>query len=96
MYLLVEKTARYIYIYIYSLFLFQKGRPTEAMKEVIVHEYGESNALDYIPGAEVLKTSDQVEDQEQSAGKAKTKAGKEQFILHLLLVVSGLQCRKVQ
>ena len=40
------------------------------MKEVIVHDYGESSALDYIPGAEVLKTSYQVEDREQSAGKA--------------------------
>ena len=57
----------------YSLYLpilFQKGRPTEAMKEVIVRDYGESNALDYIPGAEVLKTSDQIEDQEQSKGKS--------------------------
>ena len=56
--------------WLYSPILFQKGKPTEAMKELIVHDYGESNALDYIPGAEVLKTSDHVEDQEQSEGKS--------------------------
>ena len=42
------------------------------MKEVIVRDYGESNALDYIPGAEVLKTSDQIKG--QSEGKAESKS----------------------
>ena len=45
-----------------------QGKPTEAMKEIVVRGYGESNALDYIPGAEVLKTNDQLEDLEQPPG----------------------------
>ena len=38
------------------------------MKEVIVRDYGELDALDYIPGAEVLKTNDQLDDQEGEEG----------------------------
>ena len=33
-----------------------------------MREYGESGALDYIPGAEVLKTSEEVEERETEHG----------------------------
>jgi protein SDA1 len=43
-----------------------KGRPTQAMKEAEVLEYAKLNAKDYIPGAEVLReTAEIVEQQKQ-------------------------------
>ncbi|KAK2165091.1 hypothetical protein LSH36_55g08041 [Paralvinella palmiformis] len=36
-----------------------RGRPNEAMKEFKPLQYGESGAIDYLPGAEVLKTTDE-------------------------------------
>ncbi|XP_040526775.1 protein SDA1 homolog isoform X2 [Gallus gallus] len=41
-----------------------RGKPTEASVEARIHEYGELDAKDYIPGAEVLE----VEDQEKEGG----------------------------
>ncbi|XP_015716968.1 protein SDA1 homolog [Coturnix japonica] len=41
-----------------------RGKPTEASVEARIHEYGELDAKDYIPGAEVLE----VENQEEKGG----------------------------
>lgn len=41
-----------------------QGKPTEASVEARIHEYGELDAKDYIPGAEVLD----VESQEEKGG----------------------------
>uniref|UniRef100_A0A8D2NT30 Protein SDA1 n=1 Tax=Zosterops lateralis melanops TaxID=1220523 RepID=A0A8D2NT30_ZOSLA len=41
--------------------LFLQGKPTEASVEARIHEYGELDAKDYIPGAEVLEVEDQKE-----------------------------------
>lgn len=38
-----------------------QGKPTEASVEARIHEYGELDAKDYIPGAEVLEMEDQKE-----------------------------------
>uniref|UniRef100_A0A8C5TZC4 Protein SDA1 n=1 Tax=Malurus cyaneus samueli TaxID=2593467 RepID=A0A8C5TZC4_9PASS len=38
-----------------------RGKPTEASVEARIHEYGELDAKDYIPGAEVLEVEDQNE-----------------------------------
>lgn len=38
-----------------------QGKPTEASVEARIHEYGELDAKDYIPGAEVLEVEDQKE-----------------------------------
>uniref|UniRef100_A0A8C3V1B5 Protein SDA1 n=1 Tax=Catharus ustulatus TaxID=91951 RepID=A0A8C3V1B5_CATUS len=38
-----------------------RGKPTEASVEARIHEYGELDAKDYIPGAEVLEVEDQKE-----------------------------------
>ncbi|XP_053109001.1 protein SDA1 homolog [Hemicordylus capensis] len=39
-----------------------RGKPTEATSETKVHEYGELDAKDYIPGAEVLEIESKEED----------------------------------
>ncbi|KAF7252580.1 hypothetical protein EYD10_01783 [Varanus komodoensis] len=39
-----------------------RGKPTEAMSEAKIHEYGELDAKDYIPGAEVLELESKEED----------------------------------
>lgn len=38
-----------------------QGKPTEASVEARIHGYGELDAKDYIPGAEVLEVEDQKE-----------------------------------
>lgn len=38
-----------------------QGKPTEASLEARIHEYGELDAKDYIPGAEVLDVESQKE-----------------------------------
>lgn len=45
-------------------FVYLQGKPTEASVEARIHEYGELDAKDYIPGAEVLE----VENQEEKGG----------------------------
>ena len=42
-----------------------RGKPTEAMKEVEVLQYGETGAKDYIPGAEVLKDTATLEEERE-------------------------------
>ncbi|KAG6931988.1 SDA1 domain containing 1 [Chelydra serpentina] len=42
-----------------------RGKPTEASSEARIHEYGELDAKDYIPGAEILE----VENKEEEEGK---------------------------
>ncbi|XP_067413135.1 protein SDA1 homolog isoform X2 [Emydura macquarii macquarii] len=42
-----------------------RGKPTEASSEARIHEYGELDAKDYIPGAEILE----VENKEEGGGK---------------------------
>ncbi|XP_067324665.1 protein SDA1 homolog [Anolis sagrei] len=45
-----------------------RGKPTEATLEAKIHEYGELDAKDYIPGAEVLDLEIQEEDGEHEDG----------------------------
>lgn len=42
-------------------FVHVQGKPTEASVEARIHEYGELDAKDYIPGAEVLEVEDEKE-----------------------------------
>nr|XP_032623966.1 protein SDA1 homolog isoform X2 [Chelonoidis abingdonii] len=42
-----------------------RGKPTEASSEARIHEYGELDAKDYIPGAEILE----VENKEEGGGE---------------------------
>lgn len=42
-------------------FVYLQGKPTEASVEARIHEYGELDAKDYIPGAEVLEVENQEE-----------------------------------
>ncbi|NP_775337.1 protein SDA1 homolog [Danio rerio] len=44
-----------------------RGRPTESSKEAKIHKYGELEAKDYIPGAEVLE-AEKAEDEEDEDG----------------------------
>lgn len=46
-------------------FVYLQGKPTEASSEARIHEYGELDAKDYIPGAEILE----VENKEEGGGK---------------------------
>lgn len=47
--------------------LFLQGRPTEASKEAKIKDYGELEAKDYIPGAEVLEEEE--ESKEEAEGE---------------------------
>lgn len=42
-------------------FIYLQGKPTEASVEAKIHEYGELDAKDYIPGAEVLEVVNEEE-----------------------------------
>lgn len=44
-----------------KFFVNLQGKPTEASLEARIHEYGELDAKDYIPGAEVLDVESQKE-----------------------------------
>lgn len=52
-----------------SLLLLQ-GRPTEASTEAKIKDYGELEAKDYIPGAEVLEVEE--EGKEEDEGEQQT------------------------
>ncbi|CAH1776930.1 unnamed protein product [Owenia fusiformis] len=45
-----------------------QGKPTEASKEFQAKDYGEVNAKDYIPGAEVLKTNEEKDQEPEDDG----------------------------
>lgn len=45
--------------------LFVQGRPTEASVEAKIKDYGELEAKDYIPGAEVLEVEGEPKDEEE-------------------------------
>lgn len=47
------------------LLLFAQGRPTEASVEAKIKDYGELEAKDYIPGAEVLEVEEEPKDEEE-------------------------------
>lgn len=49
------------------LLLVAQGRPTEASLEAKIKDYGELEAKDYIPGAEVLEENE--ENKEEDAGQ---------------------------
>lgn len=44
---------------------FVQGRPTEASAEAKIKEYGELEAKDYIPGAEVLEVERKEEEEDE-------------------------------
>lgn len=46
------------------MFHFQ-GRPTESSKEAKIHKYGELEAKDYIPGAEVLEAEKAADEEDE-------------------------------
>ena len=48
--------------------MFIQGRPTEAMKEVKVAEYGELVSKDFLPGAEILRDSNEIEQEVKEQG----------------------------
>lgn len=50
--------------------LFLQGRPTEASAEAKIKDYGELEAKDYIPGAEVLEAEE--ENKEDDEGEQQT------------------------
>lgn len=41
-----------------------QGKPTESSKEAKIQNYGELEAKDYIPGAEVLEVEEKVDEEE--------------------------------
>ncbi|XP_067278914.1 protein SDA1 homolog [Pseudorasbora parva] len=45
-----------------------RGKPTESSKEAKIHNYGELEAKDYIPGAEVLEAEENVNEEEDDDG----------------------------
>lgn len=45
-----------------------RGKPTESSKEARIHNYGEMEAKDYIPGAEVLDVEEKVDGEEDEDG----------------------------
>ncbi|KAK2872397.1 hypothetical protein QQF64_017993 [Cirrhinus molitorella] len=45
-----------------------RGKPTESSKEAKIQNYGELEAKDYIPGAEVLEVEDKVDEEEDEDG----------------------------
>lgn len=45
-----------------------RGKPTEASKEAKIQSYGESEAKDYIPGAEVLEAEENVNEEDDEDG----------------------------
>jgi hypothetical protein len=55
---------------------FLQGRPTEATKEASVLTYGDIDRKDYIPGAEVLKTEEEIKQTKQDQGKQTVKSSR--------------------
>ena len=51
-----------------ELFFVSQGKPTQAMKEAETLEYGKLAAKDYIPGAEILRETSEVEDRQNEQG----------------------------
>lgn len=45
--------------------LFLQGRPTEASTEAKIKDYGELEAKDYIPGAEVLEAEEESKEEDE-------------------------------
>ncbi|XP_018918515.1 protein SDA1 homolog [Cyprinus carpio] len=45
-----------------------RGKPTESSKEAKIQNYGELEAKDYIPGAEVLEVEEKVDEEEEEDG----------------------------
>lgn len=63
--------------------LFVQGRPTEASVEAKIKDYGELEAKDYIPGAEVLEVEGEPKDEdEEDEGGQKMWSGEENPVLH--------------
>lgn len=51
------------------LLLIGQGRPTEASAEARIKDYGELEAKDYIPGAEVLEVEEENKEEEEDEGE---------------------------
>lgn len=47
-----------------------QGRPTEASAEAKIKDYGELEAKDYIPGAEVLEVDVEKNEEEEDEGES--------------------------
>lgn len=52
-----------------TMFLVVQGRPTEASAEAKIKDYGELEAKDYIPGAEVLEVEEENKEGEEDEGQ---------------------------
>lgn len=51
-------TLTFLHVFCYQ------GKPTESSKEAKIQNYGESEAKDYIPGAEVLEVEEKGDEEE--------------------------------
>lgn len=64
-------------------FFLPQGRPTEASVEAKIKDYGELEAKDYIPGAEVLEVEGEPKDEdEEDEGEQQVWCGKENPVSH--------------
>uniref|UniRef100_A0AAQ4S9T3 Protein SDA1 n=1 Tax=Gasterosteus aculeatus aculeatus TaxID=481459 RepID=A0AAQ4S9T3_GASAC len=52
-----------------------RGRPTEASKEAKIKDYGELEAKDHIPGAEILEVEEGSKEGEEDGGEAPSMSG---------------------
>ena len=52
-----------------KLCVVRQGKPTQAMKEAESLEYGGLTAKDYIPGAEILRETAEVDERQQEQGE---------------------------
>ncbi|XP_051960277.1 protein SDA1 homolog [Xyrauchen texanus] len=52
-----------------------RGRPTESSKEAKIQSYGELEAKDYIPGAEVLEVEENAEEEDEDGWESASMSG---------------------
>ena len=65
-------------------FIYLQGKPTEASVEARIHEYGELDAKDYIPGAEVLEVVN-----EEEKGENQEEGWPFFFITSMLCIIAA-------
>lgn len=67
---LLQLNSKKIYISVtVNMALVVQGRPTEASAEAKIKDYGELEAKDYIPGAEVLEVDGENKEGEENEGQ---------------------------
>ena len=65
----MESSAKFVVTDELSVLLIVlQGKPTQAMKEAETLEYGKLAAKDYIPGAEILPETAEVDEQQKEQG----------------------------